>query len=112
MHLATVPFMEVVFFDKKVEIFLSKLEKLTIAKVLRMIDLLERFENQLGMPHSKSVGHNLFELRIRGQQEIRLFYTFKKNSIIILSGFIKKSQKIPLKELSVAQQRLSSLDNI
>lgn len=59
--------MEVIFFDEAVEIFLTKLEKPTIAKVLRTVDLLERFGNQLGMPHSKSVGRNLFELRIRGQ---------------------------------------------
>ena len=66
--------MEVKFFDDAVEVFISDLEKSTIAKVLRTIDLLEHFGQRLGMPHSKNIGHKLFELRIRGQQEIRLIY--------------------------------------
>ncbi len=104
--------MEVIFFDEAVETFLTKLEKITIAKVLRTIDLLGRFGNQLGMPHSKSVGSKLFELRIRGRQEIRLLYTFNNNKAFVLHGFIKKSQKTPQKELIIAKQKLSSLDTI
>ncbi len=104
--------MEVIFFDEAVEIFLTKLEKPTIAKVLRTVDLLERFGNQLGMPHSKNIGHKLFELRIRGQQEIRLIYAFGGNRAVVLHGFVKKSQKIPQKEIVVAQQKLLTLDKI
>lgn len=104
--------MEIAFFDEKVEIFVAKLEKPTIAKVLRTIDLLERFGNQLGMPHSKNINRRLFELRIRGQQEIRLIYAFHENKAVILHGLLKKSQKIPQKELAVAQQKLLALDKI
>lgn len=104
--------MEIIFFDKKIEIFVTKLEKPTIAKVLRTIDLLERFGNHLGMPHSKNINRNLFELRIRGQQEIRLIYTFHRNKAIILHGFLKKSQKTPKKELVIARQKLSTLDTL
>ncbi len=103
--------MEVIFFDDKVEIFLTNLAKPTIAKVLRTIDLLERFGNQLGMPHSKNIGHKLFELRIRGQQEIRLIYTFHKNKAVLLHGFVKKSQKISRKELDATKQKLLTLSN-
>lgn len=104
--------MEVIFFDERIEVFLTKLEKPTIAKVLRTIDLLERFGHQLGMPHSKNIDHKLFELRIRGQQEIRLIYTFHNNKAIILHGFIKKSQKISKKDFSIARQKLLALDKI
>ncbi|MEK7131657.1 MAG: type II toxin-antitoxin system RelE/ParE family toxin [Patescibacteria group bacterium] len=104
--------MEVIFFDEDIEIFLTKLEKPTIAKVLRTIDLLERFGNQLGMPHSKNIDRKLFELRIRGQQEIRLIYTFHNNRAVILHGFVKKSQKISRKDLDIAQQKLLVLDKI
>ena len=51
--------------DSKVEAFIRSLEKPTIAKVLRTIDLLETFGNTLGAPHSKKVNARLFELRIR-----------------------------------------------
>lgn len=104
--------MKVIFFDEKIEAFLTQLEKPTIAKVLRTIDLLERFGHQLGMPHSKNIEHKLFELRIRGLQEIRLIYTFHKNKATILHGFVKKSQKIPRKDLGIAQQKLLALDKI
>ena len=104
--------MEVIFFDEGIEALLTKLEKPTIAKILRTIDLLERFGNQLGMPHSKNIGRKLFELRIRGRQEIRLIYTFHNNKAMILHGFIKKSQKITRKELELIQQKLSALDKI
>ncbi len=104
--------MEVTFFDEAIEVFLTKLEKPTIAKVLHTVDLLERFGNQLGMPHSKNIGHKLFELRIRGQQEIRLVYTFSGNRAVILHGFVKKSQRMPKKELIIARQKLLALDII
>lgn len=104
--------MEIVFFDESIEIFLTKLEKQTIAKVLRTINLLERFGHQLGMPHSKNIYHKLFELRIRGKQEIRLIYTFHNNKVVILHGFIKKSQKILKRDLNTAQQKLLGLDKI
>lgn len=42
-------------FDSSLEKFISKLDKFTIAKILRTIDLLERFGRNLGLPHSKKV---------------------------------------------------------
>ena len=45
--------------------------------------------------------------------EIRFLYLFQKEKIIIvLNGFIKKTNKIPNKELIVAKNRKKSLDNI
>ena len=60
-----------IHFDHQVEKFITSLEKPTIAKVLRTIDLLEHFGYQLGLPQSKKVKNNLFELRIHGQQPTR-----------------------------------------
>ena len=101
--------MEVRLFDKVIEKFIASLEKSTIAKVLRTIDLLEAFGYLLGSPHTKKLTENLFELRIRGKQEVRIFYTFYKNKIVLLHGFIKKSPKIPQKELQLAFKKLKSL---
>jgi hypothetical protein len=102
-------YMKIVFIDKKVENFIWTLEKTTIAKVLRTIDLLEIFGNRLSMPHSRYVFENLFELRIRGTQEIRLFYTFYNAQAIILHGFIKKSFKLPNKEINKAKEKMKRL---
>ncbi len=98
-----------ILFDNEVEIFIQSLEKPTIAKVLRVIDLLEKFGHYLGLPHSKKVVSDLFELRIRGKQEVRIFYTFWKGNVIMLHGFVKKTQIIPRREINQAIRRLRSL---
>ena len=95
-----------------IEKFIESLETKTIAKTLRTIDLLEKFGNRLAMPHSKKMSGSLFELRVRGQQEIRIFYCFHKNAIHLLHGFIKKSQKIPNKELRLARTKFKLLTTI
>lgn len=102
--------MEIRIFDSDLEKFIHSLEKPTIAKVLRVIDLLEMFGPHLGMPHAKKVANRLFELRIRGRQEVRIFYTFNKKFIILLRGFLKKSEKTPQKEISEALRNLKVLD--
>ena len=91
--------------DAEVERYIYSLEKSTIAKSLRTIDLLGKFGYLLGMPHSKKITVNLLELRIRGRQEIRILYCFHKEAIYLLSAFVKKSQKIPQKELEKAEKK-------
>ena len=73
------------------------------------IDLLEMFGNRLGHPHTKKIERDLFELRIRGGQDVRLFYTFRKGEIIVLSGFVKKSSRIPKSEIETARRRIRRL---
>jgi len=104
--------MEIQIFDESLEKFIKSLEKPTVAKVLRTIDLLELFGPRLGMPHAKRISEQLFELRIRGKQEVRIFYTFYKNKIILLHGFIKKSAKIPKKEMNNAFTKLKHLTGL
>jgi len=103
--------MRVRLFDSNIEKFILSLEEGAVAKVLRVIDLLERFGNQLGLPHSKKVAQTLFELRVHGKQEVRFFYTFHDKEIILLHGFMKKSPRIPKRELENAWRKLSALDS-
>ena len=98
--------------NKDVEDFIESLEEQSIAKVLRTIDLLEKFGNRLGMPHSKKITRHIFELRIRGKQEVRIFYCFFKDDTHLLYGFLKKTQKTPIKELRVAQKKYKELTNL
>ncbi len=63
--------MEVLFFDNKVKQFIKQLDHVTAAKVFRTLEVLERFGHTLGMPHSKSLGTALFELRVRGSYVIK-----------------------------------------
>lgn len=102
--------MKVRLLDSKLEEFIHSLEEPTIAKVLRTIDLLEMFGNKLGLPHSKKVEDRLFELRIRGKQEVRIFYTFTNDGAVLLHGFVKKAERIAPKEIQTARRKLDRLD--
>lgn len=101
--------MKVRSFDRAVEDFVESLESDTIAKVLRVIELLGIHGYTLRMPHSKSMGGRLYELRVRGAQEVRIFYAFQEDSAVLLHGFVKKSQKLPRKEIVQAQEKLRVL---
>lgn len=87
-----------------VEAFLESLNKKEIAKVIRTIELLEEFGNNLEMPHSKHLSHGLLELRVRGTREIRIFYCFHKNKAVLLHACIKKTQRTLEKELNRAHE--------
>lgn len=104
--------MEVKFFNNTLEHFIQTLEKPTISKVFRMIDLLREFGHRLNMPLSKHLGGGLFELRVRGRQEVRIIYTFHQDRAVLLHGFLKKSPSIPKRDLEKARQRLFALDRI
>lgn len=100
--------MQIDLFDS-VETFIETLSEKEIAKVIRTIELLEEFGNKLGMPHSRHMDDGLLELRIRGKREIRIFYCFNKNKIILLHACIKKTQKTLEKELNKARTTKDSL---
>ncbi len=102
--------MEIRFINDSVEKFLASLKNPALARTLRTLDLLEQFGKELCMPHSKKVVQNLFELRVRGKVEVRLFYCFYKKKAVVLHGFIKKTQQIPHKEINLVKKRLKTLD--
>ncbi len=101
--------MKIIFFDNSVKKLIRNLEKPTASKVFRMIDLLERYGFGLKMPHSRRIDKNLYELRIRGRQEVRIFYAFH-NDAILLHGFVKKTGKTPERELEVVRRKLECID--
>ncbi len=99
----------VVRLNDEVEKSILLMEKPTIAKIMCGIDLLEKFAYKLGHPHSKKIKNNLFELRIRGQQEVRIFYTILDKKIILFHLFLKKSQRTPRREIELAERKLRNL---
>ncbi len=97
--------MEIKYIDPGIGQFISRLDEATAAKLIRMIDLLERFGHALRMPHSKKIDENIFELRVTGRQNVRVFYTFHQETIVLLHGYIKKSQRFPEKEMVAARRK-------
>jgi phage-related protein len=65
----------------------------------------------VGMPLARSLGDGLWELRSKLSNRIaRLVFFFDGDRIIILSGFIKKSQSTPKQELDTARSRKADHD--
>lgn len=95
--------------ERPVEEFIKLLSEKSIAKVGHTINLLEKYGNTLRMPHSKKISKDLYELRVRGKEEIRIIYAFKKGGIYLLHGFKKKTQKAPVRELEIAKKRLDKI---
>jgi phage-related protein len=62
----------------------------------------------LGMPYTRAMGKGLFETRAHGREGIaRVFYcTAVGHKIVMLHGFVKKTDKTPPKELKIATRRL------
>ncbi len=79
--------------EKPVEEFVNSLNDITAAKVAHTLDLLEKYGYQLGMPHSKKIHNEIYELRIRGSEEVRILYAFRMNKIYLVHGFKKKTRE-------------------
>ena len=64
----------------------------------------------LGMPLIKKIEPGLWEVRSRLVNKIsRVIFTMMGGHIILLHGFIKKSQKLPDEDLRIARQRLNDI---
>lgn len=80
-----------------------------MAKAKVKIKLLEAYGPFLGMPHARKLIGAIYELRIRGKEEFRIFYAFVDNKICLLHAFKKQTQETPNREIKTAQERLTSL---
>lgn len=94
--------------------FIDKLgteNKKAQAKVLRSLLLLSEYGLDLGFPHISNISKKLWELRVSfGNNHYRILFTIVSNRVIILlHGFLKKTSKIPDKELRIACKRMSNV---
>lgn len=89
--------------------FIKRQQPQAIAKIAHLIDLLEIYGSHLSMPHTKKLEPSLYELRVRGKEEIRIIYGFKGRVIYLFSCFKKQKQKTPKKEIKLTRNRSLSL---
>jgi len=82
-----------------------------LAEYARIVELLTEFGPDLRMPHSRSLGGGLFELRPHGREGVgRAFYCFLLGErVIVLHAFVKKTQTTPPRHLAVARRRLKEV---
>lgn len=64
----------------------------------------------IGMPLVKNLGKKLWEVRCTVPNGIaRVFFVIKDSNMVLLHGFIKKSQKTPHQELEIGYRRMRDL---
>ena len=81
------------------------------ASFTRIAEMMVEYGPNLGLPYTRAFGDGLFEIRARGLEGIgrAFFCTMAGRRIVILHGFIKKSQETPAIELKTARKRLKEL---
>ncbi|MHB1356952.1 MAG: type II toxin-antitoxin system RelE/ParE family toxin [Anaerolineae bacterium] len=85
--------------------FLNGLANRERAKAFRVLKLLQEYGTLLAMPHALPIERGLWELRAGAS---RIFYfTYIDRRLIILHGYLKKSQRTPVKEMKTALKRMS-----
>ncbi len=100
------------FYDEKVKLTLHEWPRGIQAKFIWIVELIQEFgPYEIGMPHIKTLGQGLFEIRAKGNEGIgRAFFCIKNGKVlVIVSGFIKKSQQTPPKELALARKRVTEV---
>ncbi len=99
------------YYDEDLESEILNLPDGLLARYLRLTDLMMEFGSNLGLPHTKPVDSGLFELRVKGKEGIARFFFCTKigKTIVMLHFFIKKSQKIPRKDIKIAKSRMKEV---
>lgn len=79
------------------------------ARIGKSIRLLINYGPFLKPPQIKKLQSGLYELRMKGRTQIRIFYTVKNGEYYLLHAFEKKSQKTPRREIKTALDRINEL---
>lgn len=81
------------------------------ASFTRIAERMVEHGPNLGMPYTRAMGNGLFEIRAKGNEGIgrALFCTVVDRRVVILHGFIKKTEQTPAKELRTARQRMKEV---
>jgi phage-related protein len=97
--------------NNPVKDFLDSADSKRKTKALRLLFHIEEYGLQAVIPHIKKLsGLPLWEIRMLGQDSIRiLFVTRISSRVVLLHAFFKKTQKTPGKEIAIALARLKEL---
>ena len=96
----------------------SKNESLTLprgilANFLRIVELVKEFGPDLGRPHTAPLEPKLIEIRAKGKEGIAraVFCAVKGKEIVILMTVIKKTNKIPKRQMEIARKRMKEVQD-
>ena len=88
--------------ERPLRAFLETLSGRNHDEAITLMELQQKWGDQLRSPHSEPLGDGLFELR--GHQ-VRIFYIYRPGRrIVLLDGIVKKKGKIPSRVLDRVRQ--------
>ena len=103
---------QLLFFNASVQAEIQVWPAQIFANFVRIAEQMEVSGPNLGLPYTKAMGGGLFEIRARGSEGIgRAFFCVIEEKIMILHGFIKKTQTTPSRELRLAIKRMKEVKN-
>lgn len=99
--------------DSPIDDFLDSIDVKARAKVMATIDYLKREGPNLPRPYSDHVRGKIRELRtvFASNQYRILYFFFSQKTIVLLHGFRKKTQRLPIREIEQADQRMKDFLN-
>lgn len=102
---------KITYYSEQVTTDIKKWPKKLLAKYLRIVDLIEEQGPNLGEPFTKKIDKELYEIRVKAQEGIgRALYCYLVGQeIVILTAFIKKTQKTPLRIIELAKTRMKEV---
>lgn len=86
---------------------LSKEDRKIIGEDIKLVE----FGFPVGMPTCRKLDSKLYEVRsdISDKQIARVIFTIVSGYMVLLNGFVKKTQKTPKSEIDLALQRLKDI---
>lgn len=80
-------------------------------KAFRIFSHIKEYGITSAIPHIKKLaGTALWEIRILGEDNVRILYvTRAEKRILLLHAFVKKTMKTPPKEIKIALDRLAEI---
>ena len=87
--------------------FIDSLEIKPQARIAQTLDLLEEFGIELGMPYTKYLEKQLWELRIRVERNRYriIYFLHTEKTFILLHGFTKKTSAVSRADIETAKNR-------
>jgi phage-related protein len=101
----------IVYYDEGLQRQIMEFPHGIQARYIHLTERMLMFGPDLGMPHTRSMGKGLFEMRMKSKEGIGrvLYCTLPGRRIFMLQAFIKKSQKTPSRELKTARARMKEV---
>lgn len=93
--------------------YLKKIDSKNRQKINKYIDYLRENRGYLDEPYSRHLKGKIRELRVdfSNNRHRLLYFSFVSKTIVLLSAFLKDSEKTPIREIYLAENRYNDFIN-